>query len=118
MIPRLNAPGRLDEVLLALDLLLAPDAATAARLAAVVDDANRERQRIQELVAIEAQAAAALQHEAGAQALEVASEGWHPGVLGIVAARLVDRFACPVVVVGLRDGEGRGSARTVRGFPL
>jgi single-stranded-DNA-specific exonuclease len=116
--PRLNAPGRLGDAQPALDLLLAPDAATATRLAAEVEDTNRERQRIQELVAIEAHAAAAAQHEEGAQGLVVAAEGWHPGVLGIVAARLVDRFARPVVVVGMRDGEGRGSARTVRGFHL
>jgi single-stranded-DNA-specific exonuclease len=116
--PRLNAPGRLGDAQPALDLLLAPDAATASRLAAQVEDDNRERQRIQELVATEAHASAAAQHEEGARALVVAAEGWHPGVLGIVAARLVDRFARPAVVVGLRDGEGRGSARTVPGFHL
>jgi single-stranded-DNA-specific exonuclease len=114
--PRLNAAGRLGEAQLALDLLLAPDAATAARLADELEDKNAERQRIQELVWAEALTDAA-DHEAEA-AIVVGREGWHPGVVGIVAARLVDKFARPAVVVGFRAGEGRGSARTVPGFDL
>jgi single-stranded-DNA-specific exonuclease len=114
--PRLNAAGRLGEAQLALDLLLAPDAATAARLAALLQDKNTERQRIQELVWIEALAAAA-DHE-GAPAIVVGAEGWHAGIVGIIAARLVDKFARPAIVIGFRDGQGRGSARTVPGFDL
>lgn len=114
--PRLNAAGRLGEAQLALDLLLAPDAATAARLAAELDERNTERQRIQELVWVEAQAAAA-EHDM-APAIVVGGEGWHPGVVGIIAARLVDKFSRPAVVVGFKGGEGRGSARTVAGFDL
>jgi single-stranded-DNA-specific exonuclease len=114
--PRLNSAGRLGEAQLALDLLLAPDATTAERLADELEDKNAERQRIQELVWTEALAAAA-DHET-APAIVVGAEGWHPGVVGIVAARLVDRFARPAVVVGFRGGEGRGSARTVPGFDL
>jgi len=114
--PRLNAAGRLGEAQLALDLLLAPDAATAAHLAAELEDKNKERQRIQELVWIEALAAAA-EHETAA-AIVVGAEGWHAGVVGIIAARLVEKFARPAVVVGFRAGEGRGSARTVPGFDL
>jgi single-stranded-DNA-specific exonuclease len=114
--PRLNAAGRLGEAQLALDLLLAPDAATAERLANELEDKNVERQRIQEIVWAEALAAAA-DHET-APAIVVGAEGWHPGVVGIIAARLVDKFARPAVVVGFRGGEGRGSARTVPGFDL
>ncbi len=114
--PRLNAAGRLGEAQLALDLLLAPDAATATRLAAELEDRNSERQRIQEIVWIEALAAAA-EHEHAA-AIVVGAEGWHPGVVGIIAARLVDKYARPAVVVGFRAGDGRGSARTVPGFDL
>jgi single-stranded-DNA-specific exonuclease len=116
--PRLNAAGRLGEAQLALDLLLAPDAATAARLADELEDKNTERQRIQELVWTEALVAVGEQIDAGAPALVVGAEGWHPGVVGIIAARLVDKFARPAVVVGFRGGEGRGSARTVPGFDL
>jgi single-stranded-DNA-specific exonuclease len=114
--PRLNAAGRLGEAQLALDLLLAPDAATASRLAEELEDKNAERQRIQEIVWIEALAAAAEQETA--PAVVVGAEGWHPGVVGIIAARLVDKLARPAVVVGFRGGEGRGSARTVPGFDL
>jgi single-stranded-DNA-specific exonuclease len=114
--PRLNAAGRLGEAQLALDLLLAPDTATAARLADELEDKNAERQRIQELVWTEALTEAA-EHEAE-PAIVVGREGWHPGVVGIVAARLVDKFARPAVVVGFRGQEGRGSARTVPGYDL
>ncbi|HVU49835.1 MAG TPA: single-stranded-DNA-specific exonuclease RecJ [Polyangia bacterium] len=114
--PRLNSAGRMGEAQLALDLLLAPDAATAARLVEELEDRNAQRQRIQELVWTEALVdAAELEAEA---AIVVGRDGWHPGVVGIVAARLVDRYARPVVVVGFRGEEGRGSARTVPGFDL
>jgi single-stranded-DNA-specific exonuclease len=113
--PRLNAAGRLGEAQLALDLLLA-DAKDAERLANEIDDQNTERQRIQELVWKEALGQVADQD--GAAALVVGAEGWHHGVVGIIAARLVDRFARPAVVVGFKDGEGRGSARTVPGMNL
>lgn len=114
--PRLNAAGRLGEAQLALDLLLAADDAEAARLAAALDQVNRERQRVQEQVWTEAlQAAEGLAHEA---ALVVGAEGWHHGVVGIVAAKLVERFRRPAVVVGFKDGHGRGSARTTGGFNL
>lgn len=114
--PRLNAAGRLGDAQLALDLLLAEDDARASALAAQLDDVNRERQRIQEQVWTEALVAAAnWQH---APAIVVGQQGWHHGVVGIIAARLVDRFAKPVVVVGF-DGEvGRGSARTTGGVNL
>jgi single-stranded-DNA-specific exonuclease len=116
--PRLNAAGRLGEAQLSLDLLLAPDAATATKLAAELQERNTERQRLQELVWAEAAAQAA---EQGLEAaIVVGAEGWHPGVVGIIAARLVDRYAKPVVVVGFPKGagEGRGSARTPAGFDL
>ena len=116
--PRLNAAGRLGEAQLALDLLLAGDA-DAERLAGELDDQNTERQRVQELVWIEALAQANAQvEEHDPAALVVGAEGWHAGVVGIIAARLVDRFGRPAVAIGFRDGEGRGSARTVGGVNL
>ena len=116
--PRLNAAGRLGEAQLALDLLLAGDA-DAERLAAELDDQNTERQRVQELVWKEALAQASAQvAELDAPALVVGAEGWHAGVVGIIAARLVDRFTRPAIAIGFRDGEGRGSARTVAGVNL
>jgi single-stranded-DNA-specific exonuclease len=114
--PRLNAAGRLGEAQLSLDLLLAPDDATADRLAAALDDVNRERQRIQEAVWTEALQAA--EGSATAAAVVVGAEGWHQGVVGIVASKLVERFRRPAVVVGFKDGQGRGSGRTTGGFDL
>jgi len=114
--PRLNAAGRLGDAQLALDLLLAPDDAVAARLAEELDERNRERQRIQEEVW--QQCLAACEPFQSEPALVVGGEGWHQGVVGIVAARLVDRFARPAIVVGFDNGQGRGSARTVAGFNL
>jgi len=113
--PRLNAAGRLGEAQLALDLLLASPA-DATRLAVAIDEQNTERQRIQELVWMEARAQAA--DQAAAPALVVGAEGWHHGVVGIIAARLVDEYARPAIAVGFKNGEGRGSARTVAGVNL
>ena len=116
--PRLNAAGRLGEAQLALDLLLA-GAADAERLATELEEQNTERQRIQELVWKEALGQAAEQLLDGdPAALVVGADGWHHGVVGIIAARLVDRYSRPAVAIGFRDGEGRGSARTVAGVNL
>ena len=113
--PRLNAPGRLGDAQPALDLLLAEDAATADVRAAVCEAANVERRQVQERVLAEA----LLQAEAQADGvIVVAGQGWHAGVVGIVAAKLVDRFARPALVIALDGDLGRGSARTVAGFHL
>ena len=114
--PRLNAAGRLGDAQLSLELLLTTDPAKAKELAARLDDLNRERQRIQEQVWSEALAAAG--EYADEPALVLGAEGWHQGVVGIVAAKLVDRFRKPAVVVGFHQGQGRGSARTTGGFDL
>ena len=114
--PRLNAAGRLGDAQVALDLLLASDAAEASHLAGELDDMNRHRQKIQEQMWAEAlRAAEQFPNDA---ALVLGAEGWHQGVVGIVAAKLVDKFKKPVVVVGFKDGTGRGSARTTGGLDL
>ena len=114
--PRLNAAGRLGDAQVALDLLLAVDAAEASRLAGALDDMNRQRQRIQDQMWGEAVRAA--EEYPNDAALVLGAEGWHQGVVGIVAAKLVDKFKKPVVVVGFKDGSGRGSARTIGGLDL
>ena len=113
--PRLNAAGRLGEAQLSLDLLLAGPA-DAERLAGELEEQNTERQRIQELVWKEALGHATAQDDA--PAIVVGGEGWHAGVVGIVAARLVDRFGRPAIAIAFKNGEGRGSARTVAGVNL
>jgi single-stranded-DNA-specific exonuclease len=114
--PRLNAAGRLGAAQLSLDLLLAATPEEAARLAADLDEKNRERQRVQEGVWTEA-LEQSRDYETDA-AIVLGAEGWHPGVVGIIAAKMVDKYARPAVVIGFENGQGRGSARTVPGFNL
>ena len=114
--PRLNAAGRLGDSQTALELLLAEDVESAKRLASALDDLNRRRQRIQEEIWQEAIADA--QEQANAAALVVGADGWHQGVVGVVAAKLVERYRKPAVVVGFDAGNGRGSARTFGGLDL
>ena len=114
--PRLNAPGRLGEAQQALDLLLCEDPEEAGQRAQQIDEVNRARQKIQEEVWQAALASALAQGDSAA--IVVGEEGWHPGVVGIVAAKLVERFGRPAVVVGFKDGVGRGSLRTTGGFHL
>jgi single-stranded-DNA-specific exonuclease len=114
--PRLNAAGRLGDAQLALDLLLATGWEQGQQLASALEELNRERQRIQENVWLAAVAAA--ESFADAPALVLGAEGWHQGVVGIVAAKLVDKYRKPAVVVGFQGGQGRGSARTLGGFDL
>jgi single-stranded-DNA-specific exonuclease len=114
--PRLNAAGRLGDAQLALELLLAEDRSSAQDLATKLDDLNRERQRIQERIWMEAMEAAAQYPDD--PALVLGAEGWHQGVVGIVAAKLVEKYRKPSVVIGFQDGHGRGSARTCGGFDL
>ena len=111
--PRLNAPGRMGAALPALQLLLARDG-EAERCAQVLEEANRERRAVQDTVMTEA---LALVDEG--PIVFAAGRGWAPGVVGIVAARLVDRYGRPAFVVALDDnGVGRGSARSAGGVDL
>jgi single-stranded-DNA-specific exonuclease len=110
--PRLNAPGRLGAAAPALELLLA-DEATALARASAVEEANAARRTAQDRVM--EQAMAALESDpalANGPAIVLAARGWPPGVVGIVAAKLVDRTGKPAFVIGVGDdGIGRGSAR-------
>jgi single-stranded-DNA-specific exonuclease len=114
--PRLNAPGRLGDAAPALALLLA-SAADAADHAAALEAANAARRAAQDLATAEALAAVG---DAPGPAIVVASDRWLPGVVGIVAAKLVDRFARPAFVIAVdpATGVGRGSARTSAGVDL
>ncbi|MEM6487771.1 MAG: single-stranded-DNA-specific exonuclease RecJ [Pseudomonadota bacterium] len=118
--PRLNAGGRVDEAGLSVRLLMARGPDEAAALAAQVEAANQARRRIEGAVLDHAVAQAEARLAAGGPAALAwaAGEGWHPGVVGIVAGRLRERFDCPAVVIALNGGEGRGSARSVPGVDL
>ena len=114
--PRLNAAGRLARADAALELLLTEDEDRAAEVADELDLLNRERQDTETRILFEAEAARAEQPEAPAYVL--AGEGWHPGVIGIVASRMVDRYHRPCVVIGLEGDSGRGSGRSISAFDL
>ncbi len=114
--PRLNAPGRLGDPAPVLRLLLTDDPAEARALARELDTVNRERQAILDQVLTEAIAQA--ETDPASPAFVLAGEGWHPGVVGLVASRLVEQYRRPAVVIALAGGAGRGSARSVDGFHL
>lgn len=114
--PRINAGGRVGRCSLGAELLSAASLADAEPLARALDIHNRERQAIEAIILEEAMAAAA----AGSDApfLLVAGQGWHAGVVGIVAGWLKERFGKPAFVAGLEGGLGRGSARSVAGVDV
>ncbi|MGH7067961.1 MAG: single-stranded-DNA-specific exonuclease RecJ [Acetobacteraceae bacterium] len=116
--PRINAAGRVAEADLGLRLLLAPDLACAEPLARALDAVNRIRQEVERTVLEAAMAGAAAQAEAGTPVLLVSGAGWHPGVVGIVAGRIKERFNRPACVLGLAGDLARGSGRSVPGLDL
>lgn len=117
--PRINAVGRIDDSAVALDLLLTDDPAEAMRLAEILDRLNTERREQQEVMFDEAMELINTGEAYGQDVLLVARQGWHPGIIGIVAGRLKDRFHRPAFVVAIgNDGIGKGSARSIPGFHL
>jgi single-stranded-DNA-specific exonuclease len=114
--PRLNAAGRMGRADAALELLLTDDGARADEVARELDLLNRDRQEAETRILFAADAACVPQASEGV--LVVAGEGWHPGVVGIVASRLVERWHRPCVVVALQDGAGRGSGRSIPAYDL
>lgn len=115
--PRLNAAGRLSNAESAVELLLTEERETAQRLAAMLDQENSERQQIEKDILQEAEAM--IQAQGGAKkVLVLAAEGWHPGVIGIVASRLVERYYVPVVMISLSGAVGKGSCRSIEAFDL
>ncbi|MBX9757345.1 MAG: single-stranded-DNA-specific exonuclease RecJ [Beijerinckiaceae bacterium] len=118
--PRINAGGRIGDAGLGARLLLEQDDTEADRIAAELDRLNRERQEI-EAVAVaeaEAEALAGLGQADEASVIVTAAEGWHPGVVGLVAARLKEKFGRPAVAIAINGGIGAGSARSIAGADL
>jgi single-stranded-DNA-specific exonuclease len=118
--PRINAAGRLYRADSALELLLTDDADRARELAAELDHANAERRHVETRIRFEAESLAAA--AADAPAFVLAAPGWHPGVIGIVAARIAERHHRPVVMIALpaegEDGLASGSGRSIPAFDL
>jgi single-stranded-DNA-specific exonuclease len=119
--PRINAGGRIGRADLGVRLLLEDDPIEAARIAAELDRLNRERQTIElETVAqAEAEAMAALGIEEKGAVVVTAAEGWHPGIVGLVAARLKEKFGRPAFAIALEPGGiGTGSGRSIAGVDI
>ncbi len=117
--PRINAAGRIGRPDAALELFLTDLPSTAEEKARFLDQANRERQTIEKTIVQEAVDEIEKTFNADTDfGIVIAREGWHIGVIGIVASRLVQRYERPVVVIGLENGAGRGSCRSIAGFSI
>lgn len=134
--PRLNAAGRMTDARVAVELLLTSNAAEAEVMARDLEELNRERQRIERETF--ASACAAFERGLGVtlpegpklpggllryvpdapRVIVLASEDWNPGVAGIVASRMVERYYLPTVIIALQDGSGRGSCRSIQEFHM
>jgi len=117
--PRINAVGRLGDADLAIKLLTTKDESKAAEMARILDDENRRRKNIDETTLKEALDLIEQNVDlANDKAIVLASSGWHQGVIGIVASRLVERFHRPTIMIAIDEDEGKGSARSIPGFHL
>lgn len=114
--PRVNAGGRVGESYLGANLLSTDNAGLAAEIAAQLDGYNAERKELEQLVLDEA-ISQIDQQDNGSMIIAV-GEGWHPGVIGIVASRLKERYSLPACVISLSEGVGHGSGRSVTGVDL
>lgn len=117
--PRLNAIGRLQNARLGVDLLTTDDKFVAREIAKKLEIENAKRQNIQNRILKEA--LSLIEREVDLEndkAIVFASKGWHPGVIGIVASKLVERFHLPTILLDIGDGAYRGSARSIPGFHI
>ncbi|WP_445488178.1 single-stranded-DNA-specific exonuclease RecJ [Rhodopseudomonas sp. RCAM05734] len=119
--PRINAGGRIGRADLGVQLLLEGDISEAARIAAELDRLNTERRVIEQMAEAqaEAEAMASLGLEDKGSVIVTAAEGWHPGVVGLVASRLKEKFARPAFAIALEPGGiGTGSGRSISGVDI
>jgi single-stranded-DNA-specific exonuclease len=116
--PRLNAAGRMEDAGLGVELLLEQDMVRALNTARYLDQCNRERQILEKQTLQEAEAAVAGLSADHTHTIVLGGDGWHPGVIGIVASRLVERYCRPTVMIALAGDSGKGSARSIRGYHL
>jgi single-stranded-DNA-specific exonuclease len=117
--PRFNASGRLGDAEIALTALTTRDPGRAREVALQLDRMNGERQRLERQVLDEIEATLPSMAELGSQrALVVTGDGWHRGILGIVASKLLEKYRRPVLVLGVEDGTAVGSGRSITGFNL
>ena len=116
--PRLNAAGRLGHALRGVELLLSESQAEANVIARELEELNQRRQTLDRATLDEARVEADRMVRDDAMGLVIAREGWHPGVIGIVASRIVEEYCRPAVLVAIEGDTGKGSGRSVSGFDL
>ncbi len=116
--PRLNAAGRLETAMRGVQLLLSEDGGEALEIAHSLNQLNTARQEIEADIVEQARKQLESVDTESARTLVVVGEGWNPGVIGIVASRLVDVYYRPTIVINIQDGIGKGSCRSIRGFHL
>ena len=116
--PRINAAGRMEQAAVALELLLTRDAVRGDELARTLCLLNRERQAIESEIFEQCVQRLEEDPALASPAIVLAGEGWHQGVVGIVASRLAEKYSCPAFMISLEDGHGKGSCRSFGGFSL
>lgn len=116
--PRLNAAGRVTHATRAVELLVTDDEDIVEAIAAELNETNRERQELERNIHELARVDVANQGHKADYVTIVAGEEWHPGVIGIVASRLVEEFYKPTLVISIHDGVGKGSCRSIDGFNI
>ncbi|MHB8845262.1 MAG: single-stranded-DNA-specific exonuclease RecJ, partial [Nitrospirota bacterium] len=116
--PRINASGRLEKADTAFRLMTTDSNDEARELAGMLDAVNRERQAVEEVIWEAARKHCLHADLANTGAFVLSSDAWHPGVIGIVASRIVEEFYRPTVLIAVKDGIGKGSARSIPGFDL
>lgn len=119
LVPRLNAAGRIDDPKIALELLLTNSSSKATYLARKLDEMNKFRREISESIIKEARQLIWQQiEEENNKILVISSKEWNQGIVGIIASRLVEEFNRPAIVIARKDGVGKGSGRSIKGFNL
>ncbi|HVE78745.1 MAG TPA: DHHA1 domain-containing protein, partial [Gemmatimonadaceae bacterium] len=116
--PRLNAVGRLSTAMRGVELLLAEDEHTANGIARELEELNRRRQEVDRATLARARELLDAIDLDATYGVVLAEEGWHPGVIGIVASRIVESCCRPTVLIALAEGEGKGSGRSIGAFDL
>jgi single-stranded-DNA-specific exonuclease len=116
--PRLNAAGRLSHAAAGVELLVTDDAARSAELATELNNENLKRQTIEKELLTEAEQLLGGIDINTTNALVLAGQNWHPGVIGIVASRVVEKIYRPTVMISIKDGIGKGSCRSIPGFNI
>ncbi len=116
--PRLNAAGRLGDSTQVVELLLSDDFVMTHDIAQDLHRQNQTRQKIEGQILEQALEKEGSEFESSDRVIVLADDRWHPGVVGIVASRLVEKYYRPTVLIALEDGQGRGSGRSIRSFEL